>query len=166
VSARGLAALITVVALAAPATTSAGPSGSQAFFHDRLLTDPATSDAVALALKHGGFVVQAVRYRDLTGDDKQDAIVMVDSGGAAGVIALYIFSTDGQKAGTTLRMAYKTQRLQRGATRIRAAGLSFRTSTYAQGDELCCPSAVTERDLRWVAKTGAFKVTAERDVTG
>jgi len=71
---------------AAPA--GAEQSTTQRFFSARLQDDAATSREVRALLRSGeGFVDRGVAFKDLTGDDRADAVVRVQSGGASGAIA-------------------------------------------------------------------------------
>ena len=144
---RGTAVAGALAALAAAAPlASAEPTRSQEFFRERLLDDPRTSAAIEDLLRDGGFVDRRIVFEDLTGDDKPDAVVRVQSGGAAGIVAVYVFSTDGADE---LRAIFRSQSLTRASTRVRAGRLSYRYARFAPGDELCCPSRVEESRLRW-----------------
>ncbi len=143
-----VAALLGALVAAAPA--AAQTTQSQRFFKARLLADPRTSSEVRQLLRDGGgFVDGSVVFRDLTRDKRDDAIVRVHSGGAAGVVAVYVFSTDARGTGSPLRAIYRDQRVLRGATAVSRGVLSYSSSDYVAGDELCCPSRVTETTLRW-----------------
>ena len=155
IHAAGLAALL-FVALAAPA--SAQKNQSQLFFEQRLLEDRLTSSAIKTLLRSGGgFVDRGVVFRDLTGDKRADAVVRVHSGGAAGVVAVYVFSTANRKNGK-LRAVFRSQNLMRASTRVLKGVASYRTSRYEPGDELCCPSRLTQSTLGWVADERRFRV--------
>src|SRR5206468_3723309 len=78
------------------------------------------------------------------------------STGAAGVIAVYVFSTDGNAKGT-LRAVFRSQRLFRAVTAITGASLRIDTAKYDAGDELCCPSELTRRVYVWSAKAHEFR---------
>src|SRR5688500_2675504 len=111
-----LAALAAVLATFAAALvvtggSSAAPTKSQAFFQKTLLgDDKTTSDVKALLRDGGGFVAPDTTFEDLTGDGRSDAIVLVDTGGVAGAVALYVFSTDGEAEDSDLRVVYRSQR--------------------------------------------------------
>jgi hypothetical protein len=145
-----VAALATLLALvwgAAPA--SAQKTQTQTFFEQRLLNDRLTTKAIKTLLRsEGGFVDRRVVFRDLTGDKRDDAVVRVHSGGAAGVVAVYVFSTANRKGGK-LRAIFRTQKLMRASTRVLKGVLSYRTSRYDPGDELCCPARLTQSTLAW-----------------
>lgn len=157
---RRAAAVGALLALACGLSAAdAAPTRSQIFFRDKLLADAKTSDVIKDLLKDGGgFVDRGIVFRDLTGDDRDDAIVRVHSGGAMGVVAIYVFSTDAKKDGTALVAAYRQQKLTRASTRVKGRVLSFRSSAYAVGDELCCPAGVVETTLKWDKKKRAFLV--------
>ena len=157
--AAGLAALLTALPGAAPA--AAQKNASQHFFEQRLLADRLTSDAVKDLLQSGGgFVDRGVVFRDLTGDKRADAVVRVHSGGAAGVVAVYVFSTANRKRGK-LKVVFRSQSLMRASTRVLKGVLSYRTSRYEPGDELCCPARITQSTLAWRARERRMRV-AER----
>jgi hypothetical protein len=115
-----------------------------------------------VTLKKGGFVSSDVEFADLTGEGKDDAIVTVDSGGAAGIIAVYVFSAG---SGKDLQVVYRNQRLYRATARINPGpALVYSVPQYKDGDELCCPSAYRETELKWNAKTKRFGVAQRRTV--
>ena len=144
--AAGLAAVL-FVALAAPASAQKNPS--QQFFEQRLLEDRLTSSAIKTLLSSGGgFVDRGVVFRDVTGDKRDDAVVRVHSGGAAGVVAVYVFSTAKSKGGK-LRAVFRSENLMRASTRVLKGVVSYRTARYEPGDELCCPTRITQSTLGW-----------------
>jgi hypothetical protein len=156
------------VSVAGAAAVAAGvatsePTRSQTFFRDRLVADRATAAQIRSALRDGSaFVDRSIAFRDLTGDDKDDAVVRVQSGGAAGAVAVYVFSTDGAD---DLRPVFRAQKLSRASTAVADGVLSYRSAAYAAGDELCCPSKLLETELRWDAKAEKFVVEDRREVT-
>jgi hypothetical protein len=88
--------------------------------------------------------------------------VLVDSGGASGVVALYIFTAG---SGTDLKVVYRNQRLYRADARINPGpALVYSLPQFKTGDELCCPSAYRETELKWSAKTKRFGVAQRRTV--
>jgi hypothetical protein len=101
-------------------------------------------------------------FADLTGEGKDDAVVTVDSGGAAGIVAVYVFSAG---TGKDLKVVYRNQRLYRGAARINPGpALVYVLPTYKDGDELCCPSEYRETELKWSAAKKRFGVAKRRTV--
>jgi hypothetical protein len=119
--------------------------------------------SVKVTLKKGGFVDQQILFADLTGEGKDDAVVSVDSGGASGVIALYVFSAG---SGTDLKIVYRNQRLYRAGARINPGpALVYSLPQYKAGDELCCPAAYRETELKWSAKTKRFGIAQRRTVS-
>jgi hypothetical protein len=116
-----------------------------------------------VTLKKGGFVDKDILFADLTGDGKEDATVAVNSGGNAGIVALYVFSAG---AGTDLQIVYRNQGLYRAAARINPGpALVYSLPQYKDGDELCCPSAYNETTLRWSANKKRFGAAQRRTVT-
>lgn len=131
---------------------------TQQFFEQRLLADRHTSSAIKTLLRSGGgFVDRGVGFRDLTGDKRDDAIVRVQSGGAAGAVAVYVFSTANRKGGK-LRIIFRSQDLMRVSTRVSKGVLSYTTARYDPGDELCCPARLTQTTLRWSARDRRMRV--------
>ena len=153
-AARRLAA-VALVALAAAvpaAAQTATTDGAQPLFTRLIRDDPATSTAVRDALTgHRAFVSPEVAFADLTGDGKQDAVATVETGGAAGAVAVYLFSADGATDGQ-LRAVYRSQRLFRALVRTNGATLLVRTPLYGPGDEICCASQLLQRTLTWSPK--------------
>jgi hypothetical protein len=166
-SLTALAATLALLALlAATAPARAEPTPSQKFFTERLLADSRTSKAIKDLLRDGGgFVDGSVVFRDLTRDKRDDAVVRVHSGGAAGVVAVYVFSTDTRRSGAGLRAVFRSQRLLRASTQVSKGVMSYRTANYAPADELCCPSQLIETSLRWISKTRSFRIGRRRTLT-
>jgi hypothetical protein len=149
-------------------TTTTVPKGDpgQAFFHDALIKDPKTTSAVRKALQADAAIVDpATQYADLTGDGKSDAIVRVHSAGAAGVIAVYVFSTDGAPKGA-LRAVFRTQSLYRAVTApTNDDKLQIDEPRYAPGDDLCCPVRLTRRRYRFAKAGRTFVRTSLETIT-
>lgn len=160
-----ISAAAAAAALLAPASATADQSQTQQFFKGRLLADKATSKEIAGLLRTGeAFVDRQVRFRDLTGDDKTDAVVRVQSGGAEGAIALYVFSTDTGKKGGELAVIFRSQELLRAETRIRHGVLRYRSARPQPGDKVCCPSKLAESRARWQERRHRLKVVERREV--
>jgi hypothetical protein len=88
--------------------------------------------------------------------------VPVDSGGAAGTIALYVFSSG---SGKQLQIVYRNQRLYRALIDVNPGpSLAYSVPLYAAGDELCCPSAFRQTTLKWDPKRSRFGVAQRRTV--
>lgn len=135
---------------------------SQQFFERLLLADDATAARVESLLRRGGFVNPQVRFKDLTRDRRADAVVRVASGGSAGDVALYVFSTDGSPDGE-LRVVYRKQALYRVSVALRQR-LYYRVPRYAPGEELCCPATLLERSIRWDRRR--FVESGSREIPG
>ena len=147
--------------LAAPASAKLTPA--QKLFRDKLLASKAVAHSVKVTLKKGGFVSKDILIADLTGEGKSDAVVTVDSGGASGIIALYIFSSG---SGDDLNIVYRNQRLYRADAHINPGpSLVYLLPSYKDGDEVCCPASYRETTLKWSAKTKRFGVSQRRTVT-
>ena len=155
---RALAAAA-LLATTVPAGAAAAPTRSQTFFAERLLQERKVAPAVKELLRSGGgFVDRRIAFRDLTGDDRDDAVVRVNTGGADGVVAVYVLSTDVARPDGALRVVHRAQRLRRGWARAAGGVLSVRTSRYVTGEDPCCPSETIEREYRWVPDRHRFEV--------
>jgi hypothetical protein len=160
------AAGVAAAPLLAGALAGAEPSESQRFFERELLEDRRTGDLVKALLspQGSGHVDRSIAFRDLTGDDKADAVVRIQSGGPSGAVAVYVFSTDGAAAGAQLRAVYRREGLLRAYTRVRGRDLIVRTARYETGDELCCPALQEEQTLRWSDRRRRFLVRSQREI--
>jgi hypothetical protein len=148
------------VALALPAVAAAQapPDQSpQALFEDLIVKDARTTpDIRQLLQSDAGFVGAQPTFADLTGDGRMDAVVQVRMPGAAGTVAVYVFSTDGTRA-DRLRAVLRSQALYRATTRIAAGALTVSQPRWAPGDDPCCPAARTERQYAWDARSHTLK---------
>jgi hypothetical protein len=160
------AVLLAATALAlAAAPAPAEQTTTQRFFAARLLEDDRTSREVQDMLRTGrGFVDRRITFRDLTGDDKRDAVVRVQSGGAAGTVALYVLSTDTGRRRGELEVVFRTQELLMAQMRIRDGVMRYRSARPQPADELCCPSRFAESRLRWRDARHRFTVAERREV--
>jgi hypothetical protein len=147
-----LALALAVAASAGPAAAQRATTGTpQALFTRLIVQDAGAAKEIRDALKaHRVFVDSDVTFADLTGDGRQDAIALVDSGGAGGAIAVFVFSADGAKA---LRPIYRSQRLFRALASTEGSTVLVRTPRYGPADDLCCPPAFVQRSLTWSAGT-------------
>jgi hypothetical protein len=166
VSGTALSASALVIGLSSGA--GAAPSQSQTFFTTALLDDPGTSAGVKRLLsRKTGLVDPRSGFLDVTGDGRQDALVLVTTGGAAGTVAMYVFSSHGQNAGddqTKLKVLFRLQSLYRATFRINGQTLSVLEPRYAKGDDLCCPKKLRERDYQFDARKLTFRRAADHDV--
>src|ERR1700704_888514 len=160
-------AVLAALVLLAAVPAALALTGGQRLFGGLLLRDARVSAPVKTLLRsQGGFVDPKILIGDLTGDRRVDAVVLVGSGGAAGDVALYIVSSDGPNGRTgSLPVAYVAEPRYRLSARVKNAVVTVRIPNYATGDDVCCPHTLTERDLKWNRRAGAFRVTATRLVT-
>jgi hypothetical protein len=165
-SAAALVTVATVALAAAPGADGQSRQTAQAFFAGLLEKDAGTAPDVKGLLETGaGFVSPQPTFADLTGDGKSDATVTVESGGVAGVVALYVFSSDGVRGGK-LRVVFRSQRLWQGDARVRGATLTVVTPEWSKGDEPCCATKLLERDYRWSARVKRLVRREVREVAG
>ena len=165
--------LLTAVVLAGVAVllstggSSAAPSKSQALFRRTLLTDARTTTEIRAFLREGGgFVAPDITFADLTADGRSDAIVLVDTGGVAGAVALYVFSTHGETEDSDLRVVYRSQRLYRASTEVTDGALLLRTPRYAEGDDVCCPAKIVQRTYTWSNGANTLRRRSSEEVAG
>jgi hypothetical protein len=159
--------LTAIALLAASAGSTAAPTKSQEFFRKTLLADAKTTSAVKTLLgQRGGFVAPDVVFADLTGDGRSDAVVLVETGGVAGAVALYVFSTDGQPAESDLRAVYRSQRLYRASILPSGATLTVRTPRFTEGDDVCCPARIVERVYAWSTAAKTMRQRSSREIRG
>lgn len=163
-----LAALVLAAAsmLVLSGGSSAKPSRSQTLFRTTLLEDSKTTPGVKRALRDGGIVAPEIEFQDITGDGRSDAVVTVETGGAAGAVAVYVFSTDGKAADSPLRAVYRSQQLYRASVQVSAGTLILRTPRWASGDDLCCPAKVFERVYAWDDAASTLKQRSSQELAG
>lgn len=167
-----LTALLTALLAAAGALLVSGgsgaqPSKSQALFRKTLLADAKTTNAIERLLRdRGGFVAPEIKFSDVSGDGRSDAVVLVETGGVAGAVALYMFSTDGRPAGSKLRVVYRSQRLYRATATVSGARLIVRTARFHRGDDVCCPAKLFERVYSWSGAARTLVRRASRTIDG
>jgi hypothetical protein len=172
-----LAALALLLFVTVPAVPAAAEqTRAQKLFRERLLNDRGVSKDVKRVLQGGGFVDRDIRFGDLTGDGKSDALVLVNQGGSSGRIAVYVFSSHKQRnddggGGDELRIRYKAQRLYRARARLKAASserprgaVVYKTPVYDPGDELNDPGATRVVEVRWRARRLRFGVESRKVV--
>jgi hypothetical protein len=138
----------------------------QRFFRGALLDDAKTGrDVRAILRDNSGYVNDRVKFSDLTGDSRADAVVMVSTGGAAGNVAVYVFSTEGLAKTADLRAIYRGEGLYRAQASVPSTGLLvIRTPKYQPGSGLCGPVKIVERRLRWSKSSKRFRVTSTREL--
>jgi len=175
--ARRASALAVLAFVALPALPAqAELTRPQKVFRERLLSDRNVSREVKRVLRNGGFVDRNIRFGDLTGDGKSDAVVTVNQGGSAGRIALYVYSShrggnnDGGGGGE-LRIRYKNQARCRARVGLRRPGaerpngaIVYRTPVYDPGDQLNDPGATRITEVRWRPRRDRFAVVERRTV--
>jgi hypothetical protein len=169
-----LALLLFVIVPAVPA--AADQTQAQKLFRKRLLNDRGVSPEVKRVLRNGGFVDRDIRFGDVTGDGKSDALVLVNEGGSAGRIALYVYSShkagrDDGGGGDELRIRFKRQNLYRAraslkrmSTKRPRGAVVYRTPVYDPGDELSDPGAIRVVEVRWRQRRNRFGVEETRMV--
>src|SRR3954471_7673119 len=155
-------------AAAAPGVASAEPTQSQTVFTQKLLDDAKTSAGVKKMLTAKTAIVDPRSgFVDVTGDGRQDALILVSTGGAAGAVALYVFSRRGQATDggdqTSLKVVFRLQSLYGASLRLNGTTLTVLEPHWSKGDDLCCPKQLRERDYVFDAKALTFRRTADKD---
>jgi hypothetical protein len=175
IRAIALALLLCVAGPALPA--AADQTEAQKLFRKRLLNDREVKPEIKQVLRNGGFVDRDIRFGDLTGDGKSDALILVNEGGSAGRIALYVYSShrprddDGAGGSDELRIRYKIQSLYRARASLKRASTErpngavvYSTPVYDPGDELNDPGARKVVEVRWRNRRARFRVESTRIV--
>lgn len=148
------ATAVTSTGAGVTATASGGPVGSLRDVD--FSAPPFASDLIRQA--GGGEVPrERVRYVDLTGDGVEEAVVVVDSGGTLGEIAVGVFKAAGQG----IDLAYF--RKLGGRVDVRGRALVVIEAAPSPGDPECCPSGLRETTVEW--RGAGFEVTSERVVS-
>lgn len=164
--ARVTTALVAGIAtFAVPATTVGKPTESQTFFENALSADAkVTAEIKALLASDAGIIDPRSGFTDVTGDGRDDALVFVTTNGAAGSVALYVFSTHGQSgnSNTDLKIVYRSQGLYRATLRVAPSQITIVEPLYAEGDDIGSPARATESAYAWDGKT--FARTSKRTV--
>jgi hypothetical protein len=149
-----------LVALALPAAAGAQAPPDQtpqALFEDLIVKDTRTTQGVRQLLQSdAGFVGARPVFADLTGDGRMDAVIDVRMPGAAGTVAVYVFSTDGTRA-DRLRAVFRSQALYRATTSVGGGALTLAQPRWARGDAICCPARRTDRVYAWDARTHTLR---------
>lgn len=162
-----LAAALLVSLLAAAPLAGAAPTDTQKLFTQKLLDDAKTSAGVKKMLTNKTAIVDPRSgFVDVTGDGRQDALILVSTGGAGGAVALYVFSTHGQTTGdnaTALKVVFRLQSLYDASLRISGTTVSILEPRWSKGDDLCCPKKLRERDYTFDAKALTFRRVADKD---
>lgn len=174
---RRVAALTLLAIVAVPAAPAAAEqTRAQKLFRNLLLRDAGVSAEVKRVLRNRGFVDRDVRFGDLTGDGRDDAVVLVNDGGSAGRIAVFIFSAHRKRrndgaSGNELRIRYKNQNLYRARARVKRmsakrphGAVVYSTPVYDPGDELSDPGARRFVEVRWRTRRTRFGVADRRVV--
>lgn len=165
---RALTGILACAAWLGLAGPVAGATSSQRLFGNLILRDSKTSPQVRGLLRHGpGYVDPKILFADLTGDGKSDAAVLVGSGGAAGDVALYVFSAEGpNRTSRSLRAVLQLDSLYRATVLTRRGALVLRTPRYNSGEDLCCPSTLVEQSYRWNRRTATFDASGRVNFPG
>ena len=135
-----LAAFVVAALLGRVGTDSAGgegPATQQALQQRLLARKEALRKTIKELLQRGGFVDKSVAFKDVTGDKRDDAVVRVNSGGANGAVAIYVF--DRQQEGRQLEAIFRSQKLMRASTRVRKGVAHHPDRTLRAGRRAALP---------------------------
>jgi hypothetical protein len=153
----GMLAAAAALPFVAHAQTPSPDETGAGFFKDTIVKDAKTTSAIKkLLTSKGGFVDPASQYGDLTGDGKADAVVRVDSGGAAGAMAVYVFTAEGSVSGK-LRIAYRNQHRYRVTVKVANGSLTLSEPVWTKGDDACCPRKLRLQDYVWNARAKTMR---------
>jgi hypothetical protein len=97
-----------------------------------------------------------VHLEDLTADGREEAVVVVESGGTAGDIGLAVYRL--------LEGAPELLFFQRlaGHVDVRLGLVVIQEGVYAEGEARCCPSRLRELAFGW--QNGEFTLASEQVV--
>jgi hypothetical protein len=173
---RAVALTVAAFLLVPAGSALAEQTQAQKTFRKLLLRDRGVSAEVKQVLRGGGFVDRDVRFGDLTGDTRDDAVVLVNQGGSAGRMAIFVFSSHRNRrsdggGGSELRIRYKNQHLYRARASLKRmsadrpnGAVVYSTPVYDAGDELGDPGARKVVEVRWRPKRSRFGVASTRTV--
>lgn len=143
----------------APATPSVTATATEATPAAGSLRDvdfEAIEVQAELINRAGGGEVNAERvvFVDLTGDGREEAVVVVESGGTAGDlgVAVYRLAEGGPEVVFFEALA--------GHVEVRFDLVVTQVGVYATGDAQCCPSQLRERAYGW--RDGRFELLSDQ----
>ena len=140
----------TVPASASPAAPAAGSLREFDFESEAFVAE-------LLARAGGGEVhAERVQLEDLTGDGREEAVVVVESGGTAGDIGVAVYGwVEGEPALLFFRPLA-------GHVEVRLGLVVIQEGVYAAGEPRCCPSRLREFVYGW--REGEFALLSEQVV--
>ena len=111
-----------------------------------------------------GFVGAQPAFADLTGDGRMDAVVQVRMPGAAGTVAVFVFSSDGTRA-NRLRAVFRSQALYRATTRVARRHAHVTEPRWANGRRAVLPGATapSRHATRWDARATRMRRRSSRE---
>jgi hypothetical protein len=89
----------------------------------------------------------AIIFVDLTGDNAEDAIVPVSSGGTLGNLAIFVYSADAY--GPALLLQVEPEGDGGIVADVQEGQLFIDEASFAPNDPECCPSQITRRYYVW-----------------
>lgn len=124
---------------------------------------PAVLDELRKHFNGGEVEPKRVAYADLTGDGKEDALVVVESGGTAGDLGAAVYSLSAGRASVLVWIDRGGQiELRLPNAGPTSALIIVKQGVFAAGDANCCPSRIKETTLRWDGS--AFAIFGEQTV--
>ncbi|MDP6606004.1 MAG: hypothetical protein QF664_07100 [Dehalococcoidia bacterium] len=141
---------------AAPAGATALPGAGAVSLREVDFASPAVAADLINRAGGGEVNVNRVVYEDLTGDGREEAVVVVESGGTAGDLAVAVYRLT--PGGAALVMF---ERLG-GRVEVRLGLVVTQEGVYADDDARCCPSRLRERAYGW--RDSAFTLISEQVV--
>lgn len=140
----------TVPASASPAAAAAGSLREFNFESEAFVAE-------LLARAGGGEVhAERVQLEDLTGDGREEAVVVVESGGTAGDIGVAVY---GWVEGAPDLLLFRPLA---GHAEVRLGLVVIQEGVYAVGEPQCCPSRLREFVYGW--REGRFTLVSEQVV--
>jgi hypothetical protein len=92
---------------------------------------------------------QAVLYADLTGDQREEAIVPVTSQGTLGNVGYLVFTLDSGKPKVILTRTIDRSSASGLQMKVQDGTLVETRAVYGSDDPLCCPSQLRVTTFQW-----------------
>ena len=107
------------------------------------------TQAMISQLGSGGVEPQAILYADLTGDQREEAIVPVTSQGTLGNVGYLVFTMDSGKPKVILTRTIDRTSASGLQMSIQDGALVETRGVYGSDDPLCCPSQLRVTTFQW-----------------
>lgn len=110
--------------------------------------DPATKDLIS-RIGTGRVAREAIVYADLTGDQKDEAIVPITSDGTLGNVAFIVHTMSSGSPSAILTRTMDRSAASGLRTSVEDGQLKETVGVMGPSDPLCCPSELRTTSFRW-----------------